>query len=221
MVRIFILPGLFRLQELQPGCLNLSYEALEKLEAESSEEEQQAMDWLKILRSGIFLRIWKHIPFMKTWNSPNDPSLPSEILQALLEEEGLSYAAKPKGLLKFHKYSADDRRTSFEEHLLEAVSYCLNKNQNRQDSSDRISGPPGRIPGRGMPESFPGLRKRPGCSSTCHFPFKNRKLIPLPLIFPTNPSGIGWLPLVQARWSRCSDPKPGCAGFRYYFYQQY
>ncbi|MDZ7697016.1 MAG: DUF4301 family protein [Deltaproteobacteria bacterium] len=45
-----------------------------------------------------------------------------EILSFLLEQEGLNYAHRPKGLLKFHKYPWGSR-TAFEEHLVEAVSY--------------------------------------------------------------------------------------------------
>ena len=100
------------------------FEALEKLEAGSG--EQQAM-WLAVNPEiSKFIKDLTKYPFYEDLDI-SDHSLPSEILQALLNEEGLSYAAKPKGLLKFHKYSAVDRRTPFEEHLLEAASYCLNK----------------------------------------------------------------------------------------------
>jgi hypothetical protein len=49
---------------------------------------------------------------------------PARILAQLLGREGLQYGSKPKGLLKFHKYSEADRRTAFEEHIREAVKYC-------------------------------------------------------------------------------------------------
>ncbi len=49
---------------------------------------------------------------------------PARILTQLLGREGLQYGGKPKGLLKFHKYSEADRRTAFEEHIREAVKYC-------------------------------------------------------------------------------------------------
>ncbi len=45
------------------------------------------------------------------------------ILSLLLKEEGLGYAALPKGLLLFHRYP-EGNRTAFEEHLVEAVSYA-------------------------------------------------------------------------------------------------
>jgi len=46
-----------------------------------------------------------------------------EILAALLEPDGLDYAALPKGLLPFHRYP-DGSRTAFEEHLIEGATYA-------------------------------------------------------------------------------------------------
>jgi hypothetical protein len=46
-----------------------------------------------------------------------------EIVEKLLSEEGLGYGLKPKGQLAFHKYNGTPR-TAFEEHLVEAASYC-------------------------------------------------------------------------------------------------
>ena len=46
-----------------------------------------------------------------------------DIIRLLLKEEGLGYAALPKGLLLFHQYP-EGNRTAFEEHLVEAVSYA-------------------------------------------------------------------------------------------------
>jgi len=45
------------------------------------------------------------------------------VLRYLLTEEGLNYAQKPKGLVHFHNY-ADEKRTSFHEHLVESGAYC-------------------------------------------------------------------------------------------------
>ena len=50
------------------------------------------------------------------------------ILDFLLQEKGLDYAALPKGLLKFHHYN-DANRFAIEEHLVEAAVYGKN-NQN-------------------------------------------------------------------------------------------
>ena len=49
-----------------------------------------------------------------------------DILRLLLTDEGLDYAALPKGLLKFHEYPAGSR-TAFEEHLVEAASYVADR----------------------------------------------------------------------------------------------
>ena len=43
-------------------------------------------------------------------------------LRKLLKEDGLAYGAKPKGVLKFHRY-ADEVRTAIAEHLVEAQDY--------------------------------------------------------------------------------------------------
>lgn len=51
------------------------------------------------------------------------------ILELILSENGLNYARLPKGLIKFHRYD-DHIRTPFEEHLVEAAEYTLDKNQN-------------------------------------------------------------------------------------------
>ncbi len=45
------------------------------------------------------------------------------ILNALLGPDGLDYAGRPKGLMKFHRYPDGDR-TAFEEHLVEAGEYA-------------------------------------------------------------------------------------------------
>ena len=45
-----------------------------------------------------------------------------EIIHFLLTEDGLNYARRPKGLLRFHEYPQGSR-TAFEEHLVEAVFY--------------------------------------------------------------------------------------------------
>ena len=52
-----------------------------------------------------------------------------EIINAMLTEQGLNYANLPKGLIKFHKYPHHSR-TPFEEHIVEAISYCLDRDGN-------------------------------------------------------------------------------------------
>lgn len=46
-----------------------------------------------------------------------------DILKALLYPSGLDYATLPKGLIKFHVYEME-RRTAFEEHLVEGAAYA-------------------------------------------------------------------------------------------------
>ena len=46
-------------------------------------------------------------------------------LRKLLKEDGLAYGAKPKGVLKFHRYP-DEVRTAIAEHLVEAQEYMRN-----------------------------------------------------------------------------------------------
>ena len=48
------------------------------------------------------------------------------ILSRTLTEEGLNYGAKPKGVLKFHRYPDGEVRTAFAEHLVEAQNYMRN-----------------------------------------------------------------------------------------------
>jgi hypothetical protein len=52
----------------------------------------------------------------------------TEIIRFLLYEPGLNYARLPKGLLKFHRYP-EGSRTAFEEHLVEAASYVVDRNR--------------------------------------------------------------------------------------------
>jgi hypothetical protein len=48
------------------------------------------------------------------------------ILEYLLTPKGLDYAARPKGLLQFHRYESGSR-TPFEEHLVEAAAYARDR----------------------------------------------------------------------------------------------
>ena len=49
-----------------------------------------------------------------------------EILLKTLTKAGLEYGAKPKGVLKFHKYPDGEIRTAIAEHLVEAQDYMRN-----------------------------------------------------------------------------------------------
>ena len=50
-----------------------------------------------------------------------------DVLAKTLTDEGLGYGAKPKGVLKFHKYTDGEIRTAFAEHLVEAQNYMRNE----------------------------------------------------------------------------------------------
>ena len=50
-----------------------------------------------------------------------------KVLAGTLTDEGLGYGAKPKGVLKFHKYTDGEIRTAFAEHLVEAQNYMRNE----------------------------------------------------------------------------------------------
>ncbi|MEQ8470238.1 MAG: DUF4301 family protein [Marinoscillum sp.] len=52
-----------------------------------------------------------------------------EILEVLLQEEGLDYGSLPKGLLKFHQYS-NQARTPVEEHMVEGAQYAKDSDGN-------------------------------------------------------------------------------------------
>jgi len=52
----------------------------------------------------------------------NNDYLP--VLESLLAETGLNYAALPKGLIPFHRYD-DTSRTAFEEQVVEGVAYAM------------------------------------------------------------------------------------------------
>ena len=54
------------------------------------------------------------------------PEYRKDVLAKTLTDEGLGYGTKPKGVLKFHKYTDGEIRTAFAEHLVEAQNYMKN-----------------------------------------------------------------------------------------------
>lgn len=48
------------------------------------------------------------------------------VLEKTLTEAGLNYGAKPKGVIRFHRYPDGETRTAFAEHLVEAQDYMRN-----------------------------------------------------------------------------------------------
>ena len=55
------------------------------------------------------------------------PEYRESVLAKTLTDAGLGYGAKPKGVLKFHKYTDGEIRTAFAEHLVEAQNYMRNE----------------------------------------------------------------------------------------------
>lgn len=49
-----------------------------------------------------------------------------EVIELIISSQGLNYASLPKGEIKFHRY-ANESRTAFEEHLVEAAGYVKNQ----------------------------------------------------------------------------------------------
>ena len=55
------------------------------------------------------------------------PEYRKDVLAKTLTDDGLGYGSKPKGVLKFHKYTDGEIRTAFAEHLVEAQNYMRNE----------------------------------------------------------------------------------------------
>lgn len=102
------------------------FTAWEHLQGLNREQELALVEEMPEIRK--FLKTLPKYPFYEDLEIKENPS-PSEVFAAILGEEGLNYGQMPKGLLKFHKYDETDRRSAFEEHLLEAIKYCPNRNR--------------------------------------------------------------------------------------------
>lgn len=97
----------------------------EELSEKDSEMVQTFMDLLPVLP------FYKDLQDCMAANGQNleDAYATQEynlILDYLLTEKGLNYAALPKGLIPFHSYE-DGYRTPFEEHLAEAIAYTRDR----------------------------------------------------------------------------------------------
>ncbi len=100
------------------------FNAQENLEGKSVQQKEEWIDNKKNVKD--FFKKLEGYPFFEDLRIKEGDE-PAEILDRLLGSDGLNYGNKPKGLLKFHKYSETDRRTAFEEHVREAVKYCENR----------------------------------------------------------------------------------------------
>jgi len=103
------------------------FSALEDLEGKSREEQAHYVEAHPEIKE--FFSDLPEYPFFEDLDLREKDS-PATILNQILGESGLDYGNKPKGLLKFHKYSPKERRTSFEEHVLEAARYCADSKGN-------------------------------------------------------------------------------------------
>lgn len=96
------------------------FSALEKLDDLSASQQQDIIAGDKEIST--FFKELERYPFYKDLKLDGGET-PGQVLHKLLDNNGLSYGALPKGLLKFHSY-AEGSRTAFEEHLREAAGYC-------------------------------------------------------------------------------------------------
>jgi len=91
------------------------YEYLEK----ETDEEDEFMQYFfaNIHKFAFYEQLIKLVP----------NGTKKELVQAILSTASLGYGSKPKGLLLFHK-NKNIARTPFEEHMVEAASYCTGSN---------------------------------------------------------------------------------------------
>ncbi len=73
----------------------------------------------------FFLQL-KDFAFYESLKKAMKSDSKQNILEGLLNADGLDYGAMPKGLLEFHSYK-DSTRTAVEEHLVEGALYANNK----------------------------------------------------------------------------------------------
>lgn len=86
----------------------------------------------EIIEEDVFLKtffsnIEKFAFYKRLSEITNDPNDKIALVRNLLSPEGLGYGQKPKGQIAFHRYG-EISRTPFEEHLVEAASYCTGTN---------------------------------------------------------------------------------------------
>ena len=74
-----------------------------------------------------FLLKLDKFPFAPQLKKSN-PQSPADIISAMLDEQGLGYGQKPKGVLLFHSYPQGPR-TAAEEHIIEGYNYAFANGQ--------------------------------------------------------------------------------------------
>ncbi|MBO4535661.1 MAG: DUF4301 family protein, partial [Bacteroidales bacterium] len=93
-------------------------------------------------------------------------------LRKLLKEDGLAYGAKPKGVLKFHRY-ADEVRTAIAEHLVEAQDY-MRSADNTCDLVVTISPEHRELFEAAIAEVVPAYEKRYGVRYNITFTYQDK-----------------------------------------------
>lgn len=86
------------------------------------EEFNSAYHFFKNINKFAFTDDLKSIIGNDKFKNSDKLEVKTEIVNALLNKQGLNYGNKPKGLLKFHKYS-NSERTPVHEHLIEGALY--------------------------------------------------------------------------------------------------
>jgi hypothetical protein len=80
--------------------------------------------------AGLFFEKLTEFAFYQSLNTKIKSDNKTEVLNALLNANGLDYGSMPKGLLEFHNYK-NTTRTAVEEHLVEGALYTNNKGKVR------------------------------------------------------------------------------------------
>jgi len=116
------------------GAATRMFQALlsycEQQEAESSQNDQDVLNFINNFQRFAFYddlqaAVQRQGHKVETYLAHGQYA---ELLAYLLTSQGLNYANLPKILLKFHRYD-DHGRTPFEEHLVEAAAYALDRHQ--------------------------------------------------------------------------------------------
>jgi hypothetical protein len=107
---------------------NVSRDLLEKISGQGDEEAQHLLTFMDRIQEFAFYD--DLISALSSAGLRMNPLLQEgqlkKILAFLLFEPGLRYLDLPKGLIRFHRY-ATEKRTPFEEHLIEAASYMADE----------------------------------------------------------------------------------------------
>lgn len=96
-----------------------------------------------------------------------------EILSRTLTKAGLEYGAKPKGVLKFHKYPDGEIRTAIAEHLVEAQEYMRN-DDGTANLTVTISPEHRPLFEKALEDVLPEFEKRYGVKYNVRFTFQDK-----------------------------------------------